>query len=318
MALPDYGGAIQRRMQEVGGPPQFNPVGAQQPGGSNQFQVPQTPNNIQPPNFYHMPTQQSPVGQNYSGQYNPNYSGPIYNPYQPPSPYGGMKVSPTGRVEGLPPQGPGMAREAAPGDNGSGPNGGQNTGQSSGGGGNGGNNNNGGNNGGNNNGGGGSQNGGKGDNKGGFLQGFYKGIEDKPEAFLRSDPALQDTLRQLLGSQGDYRSQFANNMGNIEDAWHTAHNYLTKERGSALQDMEGGLASSGLSRSSGAGAELSGIRRDYGNQLEQALQQKQVGKTEALTEKQNFMRQLELAKLQARSDALRRFAAEQMDVGGLL
>ena len=313
----------------------------QQPAATNQFSPPPATNNIQPPNFYHIGTggtrpgggggNQMPVDPRYDAQYNPNFSGPIYNPYAPPTPYGANKVSPTGAVQGIAPQGPGnmlMARSAGTGDNGSGPNGGQNAGggggnkQGGGGGGNGGNNNGGGGNGGGNGGGGG---GGKDNQKGDqgtFLQGFYnlgKNPNDqKAEAFLRSDPALQDTLHQLLGSRGDYVNQFRRKRGDIEDTWRTAKNYLTAERGSALQDMEGGLASSGLTRSSGALGELSGIRRDFGNQIEQARQAKTGGMTDIITERQNFMRQLELAKLQARSDALRRFAAEQMDVGGLL
>ena len=288
MALPTYGQDVIRR--RLGTTTQAQP---------NQFSVPSatdTASNMQPPQFYPIssePVQQYPKRDqepDRSSYYNPNYSsGPIQNPYP------GIVVSPTGEVTGTQGMQPTTVRNndrRNPGDNQSrNPKGTMNP---------------------------------KNDpnmkkqSKDKFSKGFYSDFNDKQKKWLRGDPALQDQLRQLLASQGDFASQFNTNTGNIADIFRRSINDINRNRGVAEEDLNANMAGSGLIRSSGYGQELGNLMSDFDRQSFDARMAKTTGFADQFAERQNFMRQLEIAKLQARSDALRRLAAQQMDVGGLI
>jgi len=78
------------------------------------------------------------------------------------------------------------------------------------------------------------------------------------------------------------------------------------------------MAGSGLIRSSGYGQELGNLTADFARQAFDARMGKTTGLADQLAERQNFMRQLEIARTQAREEALRRYATKTMDIGGLI
>ncbi len=327
MALPNYSqDAIQRRL-----------------GGSNQFSMPTvTGGPSPPPNFYQIgPTQPGnpsgyPTGRgepDRSRLYDPTYGGPMFNPYAQvgqyqndnpyPTPYPGIQVSPTGQVTGAQPVYPieaGMSANAKAPSGGAGTttqrnasNRDRGTNQ--------------------------TQNGPRQQNdntrdpmnpqddprmhqmKGGpFVQGGrdWRGYSKQEKKFLGRDATLDEALRQLIASQGDYATQYNNKTGNISDIYRAAINENNRLRGVAESDLTNNLASSGLSRSSAGLEEFGGIKADFARQADLANEARTQGLTDMLAERQNFMRQLEIARTQAREEALRRYATKQFEIGGLI
>jgi len=293
MALPSYGqDVLQRRMQTFG----------QDQPQANQFSVPSAsdvggPNS--PPNFGQISAEHAGNRQpNRDRLYNDNYvAGPGYNPYEAPNPYGAVAVSPTGAVTGQRAinSGQGQAPSGNAPKKPSEPKGTMNP---------------------------------KNDpnmkdqNKKDFNKGFFNigdsKADNRSEKWLKQDAQLSDQLRQLLASQGDFASQFNENTGNIADMFRRSITDINRNRGTALSDLDNSMAAGGMIRSSGYGQEVGNTRADFARQAFDARMNKTTGMADQMAEKQNFKRQLEIAKLQARSDALRRLAAQRMDVGGLI
>jgi hypothetical protein len=294
MALPSYGqDVLQRRMQTLG----------QQQPQANQFSVPSASDvggPTSPPNFSQISPSSPNDAQgnrepNRDRLYNDNYvAGPGYNPYEAPNPYGGVAVSPTGAVMGqraiTPAQGQTSSSDAPKKLKGTmNPENDPNMKKQS----------------------------KKSFNKGFFNIGDSK-ADNRSEKWLKQDAQLTDQLRQLLASQGDFASQFNENTGNIADMFRRSINDINRNKGVALSDLDNAMGASGMIRSSGYGQEVGNTLADFSRQAFDARMNKTTGMADQMAERQNFRRQLEIAKLQARSDALRRLAAQRMDVGGLI
>lgn len=280
MALPSYGQDVIARAMQT------QPASAQ----PNQFSVPAASDvggPSSPPQSYPISADSTKGGNRdpnrdrlYASPYD---QGPGYNPYEAPNPYGQVAVSPTGAVTGqkaVKPQQPKGTMNP------------KNDPKM------------------------------KKQSKQDFNKGFFNignsKKDNKSEKWLKQDSQLTDQLRQLLASQGDFASQFNENTGNIADMFRRSINDINRNKGVALDDLDNSMASSGMMRSSGYGQELGNTLADFSRQSFDARMGKTTGMAEQLAEKQNFKRQLEIAKLQARSDALRRLAAQRMDLGGIL
>lgn len=356
MALPQYGQDTLRRA--MNSQPQFYQMSAQPQQTNQFSVPQTTGGPSEPPDFYHIggdtPNNRDRLyNSNYSGpMFNPYADVGARrnnNPY--PTPYPGIAVSPTGAVTGAQPvyaMEAGQQADARAPSGGAGPTTTRNNqrrnpgnGQSRdprnnngpGGNGGGGNNNGGGDNGGggnNNNGGGGNQPKGSMNpendphlrtvNPNAWVQGGrdMKGYSDNEQKWLGKDSTLDALLRNYAASQGDFAQQYNQATGQISDTFRRQMTDIQRNKGVARGSLDEGMASSGLMRSSGYGQELGNLLADFSRQAFDARDTKTTGLADQLAERQNFMRQIEILRTQAREEALRRKAIEHMNVTGLI
>ena len=142
-------------------------------------------------------------------------------------------------------------------------------------------------------------------------------LTKEEKKWLAGDPQLADMLAQLNAAANEQKTQYATGTNNIRlDARRNTAD-TQRQQEDAMTALTDAMGASGLIRSSGYGNEQGVLNADYAQRLGDIKSTKTTGLADLLNERTNYMRQMQIAQEQARTQALQRAAASQMFATGV-
>lgn len=128
--------------------------------------------------------------------------------------------------------------------------------------------------------------------------------------YLAGDSTFQQQLAAFNRSKKDYKSQYKRKRGVIKRDYHETERGMQEQAGEDRTDQANDFAGRGILRSGVYAKALGDYNEDFQTKVKNLL----TGRNDALgdlaMQKTNFFRQLELERLAAKQDALRRRAQQ--------